>query len=451
MGMVYRPPPYFNWTGGKTHGTLGGMQGNQILHHLDQDYTEPIRDPLWKHIYLSPQMMTIVASEPFQKLYRIKQLGITHLVYPGATHTRFVHSLGVFHLAKRVLRGLLASENAPSLSLEGVKAFLCAALLHDIGHFPFTHSLKELPLREHESLTADLIYAPPLENLLKHQVGTEPWMVAAIVDPHLDDEGSSEIPFFRNLLSGVLDPDKLDYLNRDAYFCGVPYGIQDTDFVIGRIHPHPQRGISLDLTGLPAAENVLFSKYLMYRAVYWHRTVRIATAMIKKAVFLGLRDGMLSPEDLYGLDDEEFFHTTVEQSYRPFSLIQRVASRRLLKSAMETPFDPASPPMEKLLDLEYRNAKEEDIARILSRETGISLEPEDVVIDIPEQISFEIDIPILLPTGNLVEYADAGSVFSPPVVEGFVRTLRVLRVAVIPEVLDSLPRVSILLKEFLRT
>ncbi len=127
------------------------MQGNPIIQHLDQDYTEPIRDPLWKHIYLSPQMMAVVASEPFQKLYRIKQLGITHLVYPGATHTRFVHSLGVFHLAKRMLRGLLSSEHAPTLSLEGVKAFLCAALLHDIGHFPFTHSLKELPLREHES------------------------------------------------------------------------------------------------------------------------------------------------------------------------------------------------------------------------------------------------------------------------------------------------------------
>ncbi len=431
--------------------TLQYMQGNSIIQHLDQDYTEPIRDPLWKHIYLSPEMMAIVASEPFQKLYRIKQLGITHLVYPGATHTRFVHSLGVFHLAKRILRGLLSSEQAPALSLEGVKAFLCAALLHDIGHFPFTHSLKELPLREHESLTADLIYSPPLENLLKQQAGTEPWMVAAIVDHHLDDEGSSEIPFFRNLLSGVLDPDKLDYLNRDAYFCGVPYGIQDTDFVIGRIHPHPQRGISLDLTGLPAAENVLFSKYLMYRTVYWHRTVRIATAMIKKAVFLGLRDGMLSPDDLYGLDDEEFFHTTIEQSYRPFSLIRRVASRRLLKSVWEVPFDPSSSEMTQLLDMEYRNAKEEEIARILSQKTGKSIESEDVVIDIPEQISFEIDIPILLPEGNLVEYADAGSVFSPPVVEGFVRTLRVLRVAVIPEVLDSLPHVSSLLKEYFRT
>ncbi|GAB4365099.1 MAG: HD domain-containing protein [Spirochaetales bacterium] len=427
------------------------MQVNRIIQHLDQDYTEPIRDPLWKHIHLSPQMMAIVASAPFQKLNRIKQLGIAHLVYPGATHTRFVHSLGVFHLAKRILRRLLASEEAPPLSMEGVKAFLCAALLHDIGHFPFTHSLKELPLREHESLTADLIYTPLLEDLLKQKIGTEPWMVAAIVDPHLEYQGNPEIPFFRNLLSGVLDPDKLDYLNRDAYFCGVPYGIQDTDFVISRIHPHPQRGISLDLTGLPAAENVLFSKYLMYRAVYWHRTVRIATAMIKKAVFLGLRDGMLSPDDLYGLDDEEFFHMTMEQSFHPFSLIRRVASRRLLKSIFETPFDPSSSQMGKLLDLEYRHEKEEEIAHLLSRELGTPIESTDVIIDIPERISFEIDIPILLPGGTLVEYADAGSVFSPPVVEGFVHTLRVLRVAVIPDVLESPLPASRIVKDFLRT
>jgi HD superfamily phosphohydrolase len=426
------------------------MEGKDvIIHHLERDFTEPIRDPLWKHIYLSPQLMSIVASAPFQKLYRIKQLGITHLVYPGATHTRFVHSLGVFHLAKRMVRGLIGSETAPSLTLEGVKAFLCASLLHDIGHFPFTHSLKELPLRDHESLTADLIFSPPLEPLLKEKVGTEPWMVAAIVDNHIDDQGFPEIDFFRNILSGLLDPDKLDYLNRDAYYCGVPYGIQDTDFIINRIHPHPSRGISLDLTGLPAAENVLFSKYLMYRSVYWHRTVRIATAMIKKAVFLALRDGMVSPEDLYGLDDEEFFHTTVEQSYHPFSLIRRVVSRQLLKAVVEIPFDPSNPALEKLVDLEFRNQKEEEAAWILSKEIGKPIEPEDLVIDIPEDISFEIDLPILFPEGRFVQYSEAGSVFTPPVVEGFVRTLRVLRLAVTPEILEYTP--GEILEGFLQT
>ncbi|MFQ3621534.1 MAG: HD domain-containing protein, partial [Spirochaetales bacterium] len=336
------------------------------------------------------------------------------------------------------------------LTLEGVKAFLAAALLHDIGHFPFTHSLKELPLREHESLTADLIFSPPLENLLKEQLLVDPSLVATIVDTHMDCLGSTEIPFFRNLLSGVLDPDKLDYLNRDAYYCGVPYGIQDTDFVLGRIKPHPKRGIALDLTGLPAVENVLFSKYLMYRAVYWHRTVRIATAMIKKAVYLGLRDGMISPEDLYGLDDEDFFHTILEQTYRPFTLIQRVAERRLLKSAFELPFDPQKKVLSDLLNLETRTALEEELSRLISKEGSIQIEPEDVVIDIPEKISFEIDIPILFPDGRFIEYVDAGSVFSPPVVKGFTRTLRILRVAVIPEVLEAMPQISSLLQEALQ-
>jgi HD superfamily phosphohydrolase len=274
-------------------------------------------------------------------------------------------------------------------------------------------------------------------------------MVAAVLDNHMDDKGFAEIYFFRNILSGLLDPDKLDYLNRDAYYCGVPYGIQDTDFIINRIHPHPSRGISLDLTGLPAAENVLFSKYLMYRSVYWHRTGRIATAMIKKAVFLALRDGMVSPEDLYGLDDEEFFHTTVEQSYHPFSLIRRVVSRQLLKAVVEIPFDPSNPALEKLVDLEFRNQKEEEAARILSKEIGKPIEPEDLVIDIPEDISFEIDLPILFPEGRFVQYSEAGSVFTPPVVEGFVRTLRVLRLAVTPEILEYAP--GKILEGFLQT
>ena len=160
--------------------------------------------------------------------------------------------------------------------------------------------------------------------------------------------------FFRSLLSGVLDPDKLDYLNRDAYFCGVPYGIQDTDFVLERIRLHPDRGLSLDAAGIPAVENVLFSKYLMYRTVYWHRTVRIATAMIKKALILGLRNRVIEPSCLYGLDDEDFFRTVGNKDYRPFALIRRVANRDLYKSVKEIPFDEKNSRHLALLDLEAR-------------------------------------------------------------------------------------------------
>ena len=151
-------------------------------------------------------------------------------------------------------------------------------------------SLKELPLKEHEVLTGEIILSKELYNPIKEELGVPPEMVAAIIDKNLPDGGDEQIVLFRNLLSGVLDPDKLDYLTRDAYFCGVPYGIQDVDFIISRIKPYKKSGLAVDSQGLPAVENLLFSKYLMYKTVYWHKTVRVATAMIKKAIISGLTE-----------------------------------------------------------------------------------------------------------------------------------------------------------------
>jgi HD superfamily phosphohydrolase len=406
----------------------------RILRHLERDFSEPIRDPLWKHIYLSPGLMSVAASAPFRKLAGIRQLGLAHLVYPGATHTRFLHSLGVLHLARRIIQGLVGKEEAPLLSLEGVKAFLAAALLHDIGHFPFTHSFKELPLKSHEALTAELIMEEPLCGIISSEVGTLPWMAAAIVDESLDDGGSCEIAFFRRLLSGVLDPDKLDYLNRDAYFCGVPYGVQDTDFVIDRLRPHAQRGIALDASGLPAVENILFSKYLMYRTVYWHRTVRIATAMIKKAVFLALSEGVLLPADLYGLDDEAFFRLAArraqERGFAALTLVRKAASRELFKTVAELRGGEA--PFAALASLGRRAEAEAHLARELGRAAGLQLAPEDVIIDIPEPLNLEADIPVLKKDGSTEHYSLLDSVFTSTGAENFSRPLRVLRVALPP-------------------
>ncbi|MDR1317844.1 MAG: HD domain-containing protein [Spirochaetales bacterium] len=425
------------------------MEREKIIRHLDTDYSQPIRDPLWKHIYLSPALMRLASSPPFHKLGGIKQLGVAHLVYPGATHTRLVHSLGVFYLAKRIIRGLISPPQAPELTLEGVKAFLCAALLHDIGHFPFTHSLKELPLKSHETLTAQLILENPLARVISEHVETQPWICAAIIDENMDTRGRNEIAFFRRILSGVLDPDKLDYLNRDAYYCGVPYGIQDTDFVIDRIHPHPGKGIALDPGGLTAIENILFSKYLMYRTVYWHRTVRIATAMIKKALYLALAENAIKPDDLYGLDDAQFFRTIGEKNYPPLALIRKVAARELYKTAAEIPCDDSlSAP---LSDLNHRSRIERLLAHEISRTTGITLKPEEVIIDIPEKINFEVELPILLPSGSHSDYAPGSSIFSTPTTENFSRPLRVLRLVLPQEAARKLKNAKDLILEAAQT
>ena len=212
--------------------------GKDVYAALQNGYTDPIRDVLWGHIYLTPELAALTKSGPFMRLSRIFQLGPAYAVYPGATHTRAAHSIGVYHLARRLLLNLANRGAEAWLSPVGAVSFLCAALLHDLGHFPYTHSLKELPLRRHEALTAEIILREPIKSLVA-KAGGDPSLTAAIVDTELPLGNEGELVFYRKLLSGALDPDKLDYLNRDDRYCGVPYGAQDVDFILSRLYPDP--------------------------------------------------------------------------------------------------------------------------------------------------------------------------------------------------------------------
>jgi len=407
---------------------------NTIQQHLSTDHTEPVRDPLWSHIYLPRSLVRVLDTPPVQQLHRIRQLGPSYLVYPGATHTRLNHSLGVFHVAKRMIVRLLQIPESPHLTLEGVKAFLAAALLHDVGHFPYTHSFKSLPLAEHEHLTGRIVQEGELARILKDEYGVDPGWVAQIVDTSIERKERDEITLYRNILSGSLDPDKLDYLNRDAYFCGVPYGIQDTDYALSRIVPDGYSGIGLNYAGLSAMENILFSKYLMYRAVYWHRTVRAATAMIKTAVYMGLEEGVVRPEELYGLDDEMFLTDIGSRPFPPFSLIRRVGRRDLLKPVVDLPFVPER--HDHLSRMESRRSIEKEIARELSRKSSPPVEPFEVILDIPDPISFESHAPVFQ-EGRRFSFSEL-SVFTPAVVERFTTTLRRIRLFVPPRATELL-------------
>ncbi|HKK48739.1 MAG TPA: HD domain-containing protein [Alkalispirochaeta sp.] len=407
------------------------MNSPEIAQHLEMDYTDPIRDPLWSHIYLSPAMMRLTNTAEFQQLSRIKQLGPTFLVYPGATHTRLNHSLGVFHIARRIMSRLVRHPETPSLTLPGVKAFLAASLLHDVGHFPYTHSFKSLPLAEHEHLTGRYVQHGELARHIRDDLRVDPAMVAAIVDESLPAQGNDEIRLYRSLLSGSLDPDKLDYLNRDAYFCGVPYGLQDIDFALSRLVPVGYEGLGLEESGVSAVENILFSKYLMYRAVYWHRTVRVATAMIKKSIHQGLQDDVIQPEELYGLDDELFFSRFAGHPYPPFELISQVAARRLLKPAADIAYDATNPGHAKLTQIAARHALEAALAQELR------IPDYQVIIDLPDPVSFEAHFPIFV-DGEPHEFAEK-SVFSTDVVARFTETIRRIRLMIPHTVSDALP------------
>jgi HD superfamily phosphohydrolase len=136
-------------------------KANTLLASLLSNQTESIRDPLWKDIHLSRQLKRVFGVPCVQKLGRIKQHGPTFHLYPGAVHTRRDHSRGVYYGSSQILVGLLKqdkhSKTVTPFTEEGMQTFLCASLLHDIGHFPYAHSLKELPLKEHEQIAGDLV------------------------------------------------------------------------------------------------------------------------------------------------------------------------------------------------------------------------------------------------------------------------------------------------------
>lgn len=389
----------------------------KALNYLNNNFNQPVRDPLWQNILISKEIKKLINLEAFQNLSGIKQLGPAFHVYPGATHTRLNHSLGVFHLSKRLITNLLKNPNCPALSIEGITSFLCAALLHDLGHFPYAHSLKELPLKEHEEITAEIIQSSPIKDCINKVIGGNAETTALIVDTNIKTD-NEEIFFFRKILSGVLDPDKLDYLNRDAFFCGVPYGIQDTDFAISKILPS-KNGIGIDKSGITAVENILFSKYLMYRSVYWHKTLRSATAMIKKAVVTALEEKAIQKDELYGLTDYEFFSNFSESVHPVMKLIDNVYKRELYKCAIEIPFKNNLDEHKKILNLEYR----------LNLETRLAnkYNCSDMIIDIPEPISFEVELPIVSPNNEII-YTKSDSVFSKPVIDGFTSSLRKIRI-----------------------
>jgi HD superfamily phosphohydrolase len=405
-----------------------GLKKFSINNALFDGFTEPCRDALWGHVYFTPELDAITKTPQFSRLYRIAQLGPASLVYPGATHTRAAHSIGVYHIARRLIAGLCERGADSFVTACGIRSFLCAALLHDVGHFPYAHSLKELALTGHEQLGARLIEADPVA---KHtaKAGADPAVVAAILDTGRET-GDKEVLFYRKLLSGCLDPDKLDYLNRDARFAGVPYGTQDVDFILSRLRPSMERGVDIDAKSILSVESVLFSKYLMYRSVYWHKSVRAATAVMKKTLHSALFDALLSPEELYNLDDHGLFELLYQRkaAFQGNTRSRRGASRgsgvlfdaaldlrdgKLWTCVGELPYD------------EEKHRRWEDLQCRAEAEAALAARyGAAVIIDVPERVGFETGLYVL---DEGCPFERSSTVFGAETVASFVRTLRTVR------------------------
>src|SRR3954463_7179127 len=171
---------------------------------------EIIRDPLWNNIRLDPLSFELIDTPAFQRLRYVRQLGLAFLVYPGATHTRFEHALGTYHLARRSLAMLDESDGLSGVADDECAIIAAAALLHDLGHYPFSHALEEIGAMHHEEVARTLIAGGEIGSILTRNLGSDaPDRIIALV------RGESRSALQR-LISGSLDLDKLDYLRRDA-------------------------------------------------------------------------------------------------------------------------------------------------------------------------------------------------------------------------------------------
>ena len=269
-----------------------------------------IRDPVWNTIRVDTVAAAIIDTAAFQRLRYIRQLGLAHLVYPGATHTRFDHAIGVYHLAVRAIRILRSGPALPPEVWEGAPLIPYAALLHDIGHYAFSHALEELePDRiagDHEQMSALFFESPELKAALAPLGRSASEEIARIIK----GVGDSAL---RGLVSGSLDLDKMEYLRRDARFCGVPYGEVDVERLLEglAVLQDPVTGkweVGVRAKALSSLESLLFSKYQMFRNVYWHHAVRAATGMYKRIVETAVEEAILSPLDLIGPTDEELLY-----------------------------------------------------------------------------------------------------------------------------------------------
>jgi HD superfamily phosphohydrolase len=399
-----------------------------------------VRDPLWDTIRLDPTALRIVDTGEFQRLRYIRQLGFTHLVYPGATHTRFDHALGVYHLTRTALRHLRERGGVPPEAWEGEELVPYAALLHDIGHYAFSHALEELETDQvpahHEEISLRFFASPALRDALAPLGLTAPDRIHELI------RGDSEIPL-RGLVSGSLDLDKMEYLRRDARFCGVPYGEVDVPRLLEGLQllPDPESGryeVGVHEKAIAALESLLFAKYQMFRNVYWHHAVRAATALYKRIVEESVRAGLVDPEELVGPTDEELLYEIDRRVHEDDGdVAERIATRwlpalrqrRLPKRALElTAADLAGRQVEDWAvgDSPWKRAVEDDLA------ADLGLQPGEVVIDFPvKQAMFQLDILVERHSGEVqrLDLDDRrGLLDLPKVAQGLYRSARVLRV-----------------------
>jgi HD superfamily phosphohydrolase len=422
---------------------------------------------------ITERVRAIIDSPPMRRLATISQLGLVALVYPGATHSRLEHSLGVYANALRLLDHLTLCEAIDNeVALD---AFLLAALVHDVGHWPYCHPIEDMG----ESIVGQVKHEDRVESILRESQIAEclkrDWQCSAddvmsILRPKSFPQRSEcqlsahEVSFFASCLSGPIDIDKLDYLQRDSLHAGVPYGRNfDPERIVAALCPHPYEAkLAIGEKGRTAAEMMVFGRYVMFSEVYWHHTVRAATAMLQRALF-DLQQEPSVPSASFDLSQ---WAELSEANW--IASLQRVASDSTSSSSQTLVnglFGPARMLLKRTAEFNVESGSEVHallarrpywwlvacsrfLAVSVSQAIGRDVDPSLVLIDAPPvKLEVDINIDVIGRGGEVMTLGNVSPVASVLANRQFDNHVKRVRVFVPAEVRETLRRVEPQLNE----
>jgi len=336
-----------------------------------------IKDPVHGYVYITEEEKNIIDSFPVQRLRRLRQLAGAEYVYPGANHTRFEHSVGVLYLAGKVAENPNIAEH---MNEEETKMVKIAALLHDVGHGPFSHVFEHLLINKldktHEDITSWIISKGELKDILK-DIGCKPEGIAKLAVGTLHRPKKT---FLDQIVSSAVDVDKLDFVVRDTYHTGAEYGYIDIFRLIHALDVL-EGNLAVDLGALSALESLIIARIESFKSIYFHRVGRaaqimLALAMEKADEELGLTR-FKTPEEYLAMDDYTVW-TMLKKCKKSNETIRNLERRRMLKCAYERTFYEKDTMVSNIFGREtHRRQLQAEIAKEAHVET------EAVIIDVP--------------------------------------------------------------------
>jgi HD superfamily phosphohydrolase len=448
------------------------------LHELDSR-RHLVRIPNECDVPLTDRVRQLLDAQEMRRLARISQLGLVGLVYPGACHSRLEHSLGVYRNALLYLKHLAGEERfAATVRSQDAETFIAAALLHDLGHWPFCHAIEDMALPgvpTHELFANSFLLEGEVADTLRDDWNVQPREVTALLSEKPRDTRQR---ILQSMLSGPIDIDKMDYLVRDSLHAGVPYGRNfDQQRLIGSLCLNAAGdGLAISHKGRTAAEMLVFSRYVMFSEVYWHHAVRSATAMLQRAFYLLQRE--LDLDQLFRQTEHTFIQQMLAAAGVPLETIATTKAdrtsrnlspaaelldglfgptRRLYKRFAEFSHFQERSWYERLARQPYHRLVEasDAFAAAASRTLGRRIAPHEILFDAPpvrREVEFQVEV--FFPKENvfrmLAEVSPAMHTLATKQFDDYVKRVRILVHPLLAQDLATAAPLEALMQETLR-